>query len=604
MLPAHHYAYQMITEGWQLQNLLEELQGDVAALDFETTALHPSAGRVRLAQIANDSGCWVIDFDQLGGFDEWQEEFCSDIQWIAFYAKFEASWFAGNPMICDVQNMRKAKIGGGHLSLKLMIEWDLDFEISKEEQASDWSLTELTPEQLQYAADDAVHTWQLYCHWDDELDEDHLNCTELLDDLLLPVMEMERTGFLLDQAHHKGLVNDWNAQREAFTKRIRHYCPTEPENLRSRQQWGDVFAQVFPDEVLDRWPRAEKTEQLQVTQTSLAMISALPGYANTEISDLLLTLARYNKIEKYIGSFGENLLTMARTSGDGRIRPSFNIGAARTLRFSSSGPNIQQLPRDILLFPDDDHITQVRRSVIAPPGKKLISFDYSSIEVRVLALLSGDENLLDDAVYGDVHTAVAEVIAGGPIDKNTQAGKAARSKAKGVTFGIIYGSAAPGLAISMGTDPATAGKYIDFWANRYPKAFDYRNVISNEARETGFASMVDGGQIYMTKRPEMPRCANYPVQRGAWTVMAHALIRHYDDLGELPLHYPDEALMVATVHDQIIDEARAADAVEVAHCMARSMTQGYLDAFPGAPTDRLLEGGIGDNWADLEEIEL
>ena len=233
-----------------------------------------------------------------------------------------------------------------------------------------------------------------------------------------------------------------------------------------------------------------------------------------------------------------------------------------------------------------------------------MSYDYSAIEMRVLALLSGDDQLLHDVVFGDVHSEVAAVIAGHKIDKKTPEGKAARSAAKGVSFGIIYGSAAGGLSITMRTSLEKAQTYIDFWSSRYPRAFAYRFLMQEDAKSTGFLTMNDGGSIYLGKKnADLPKCANYPVQRAALSVMARAITRHKASLDRLRgsgALDPDRTLLLATIHDALIDEALESQAEIVKKAMSEDMTEAYLDFFPGAPTDNLIEGGVGPNWADLE----
>ena len=118
----------------------------------------------------------------------------------------------------------------------------------------------------------------------------------------------------------------------------------------------------------------------------------------------------------------------------------------------------------------------------------------------MLALLAEDDQLLEDMVEGDVHSEVAAVIAGHPIDKTTPDGKKARTAAKGVSFGIIYGSGASGLAVNMRTTVEQAAEYIAFWADRYSNAFDYRNKMMAEASRTRYIRCVDGGTIYMGEK--------------------------------------------------------------------------------------------------------
>jgi DNA polymerase-1 len=605
-------AYELITDEQDCVELLQELaeEGATMAFDVETTGLDPATSDVRLIQLADDEGCYVIDCWQCGGWAKIAPLLAPLNLW-CFYSGFEGRWLlsagVSTDRLHDVQNLRKAVLGGGRYSLAKMAAWDLEIELPKDEQNSLWSAPELTQEQLDYAANDAIVTWQLYKYWAREANRhrgQQRECAQLLDDLLLPVIEMEETGMVLDVAHHRKLIADWQAQLRRYHDEVRQHIPAaEVANLRSNLQLSDFFAASFGESVLAVWPKTEKTGQLQITGDALAKIGNLQGFRGTPVQEALQALARFNRVDKYLGTFGESLITKARSSRDGRIHPSYNIGAAKTLRFSSSGPNIQQVPRDRLLFPDDDHLTQVRRSFIAPPGCELVSYDYSAIELRVLALLSGDDQLLHDVVYGDVHNEVASMILGDENDKTTSDGKARRSAAKGVSFGIIYGSGAGGLSLTMGTDVGAAASYIMQWQDRYPAAFGFRHDVENEARENGgFASMVDGGTIYMGKRPELPQCANYPVQRAAWTIMAEALIRHRETLLDLELYQPERARLVATIHDAMMDEAAVEDAADVAAAMAADMTQAYLDVFPDAPTDRLLEGGHGPSWAELEEI--
>ena len=316
------------------------------------------------------------------------------------------------------------------------------------------------------------------------------------------------------------------------------------------------------------------------------------------LTALLDALAAYKKVSKYISSFGDSMLQKAYASPDQRVRARYNIAAAKTGRFSCSGPNLQQVPRDNELLGE---ATSVRSSFIAAEGCRLVSFDYSGIELRVLALLAEDDQLLEDMVEGDVHAEVAAVIAGHSIDKSTPEGKKARTAAKGVSFGIIYGSGASGLAVNMRTTVEQAEEYIAFWADRYSNAFDYRNKMMDEASRTRYIRCVDGGTIYMGKKPDLPKCANYPVQRAALSVMARALIRHKNTLDHARSRGEQtHTKMISTIHDAIIDETLLADAGSCLSLMEQDMTDAYLDIFPAAPTERLVEGGVGTSWANLE----
>jgi DNA polymerase-1 len=603
--------YQMITTEDELNDLLDLIGTDHAALDFETTGLRPQESEVRLAQICNDKVWAVIDFWALEGgsfapYAEWFE----GATWIAFNAGFEYQWFdaadAPHVKVIEVAHTRRARMGGDQMSLALMLKADLQYEMPKDQQISNWAAAELKPEQLQYAADDALWTWKLWKHWQAKLDEHPYarQAQAMFDDLIVPVHEMRETGLLLDQARHRELVAQWESKRVVYEAAIRELVSEEEvENIRSRKQWSDYFGQILPDEYLAHWPRTEKTGQLEIKTSTCKEMAALVG-GEGPLAEVLFNIADLTTMNQYLSNFGDKLINMAQGASDGRLHPSYNISRAVTGRFSSSSPNAQQFPRDRELL--GEH-TSVRLSFIAPPKKRLVSLDYSGIELKVLALLSEDDQLLYDCVHGDLHSEVGSYMAGYKIDKKTPEGKEIRSKAKGVSFGIIYGSGSLGLSGTLRTSITRALELIDFWADRYPKAFGLRNTMMNHALGdgAGFLPMVDGGTIYMGKRPDLPKCANYPVQRAALSVMARAIIRHRARLEEAADHGKHMGTrMAATIHDALIDEAYIEDAPEALQWMKKDMVAGYLDIFPGAPTDALVEGGTGPSWGELEDEEV
>lgn len=598
--------YEMIVDLPALRRALARCQ-TATALDFETTSLRPVDGRVRLAQLRNAELRCVIDFDQIpGGFAACAKFFMGLGPWVVFNSGFEMRWFLAAgcaPDIIDVGHLRRARMGGGRFSLADMVLWDLEQTLAKDEQVSNWAAPELTQSQLDYAIRDADVTFDLWEHWKAKTTEAHDRAAQILDDMTLGVIEMEEAGMLLDRRAHAELVRRWETIRDDLAAQVRALIPaTDVANLNSNPQFSDFFSRIFPETVLAAWPKTDKTNQLEISGEALAKMAGL--FPGTPIEAALDALSRYRKIQKYISSFGQTVIDAASRAPDGRVRARFNVGAARTCRFSSSLPNLQQVPRDKKLFASDEDQTRVRKSFIAPPGSLLVSYDYSAIEMRVLALLSGDDQLLEDVVFGDVHSEVAAVIAGHKIDKKTPEGKSARSAAKGVSFGIIYGSAAGGLSITMRTTVEKAQTYIDFWASRYPRAFAYRFAMQEEAQRTGYLTMNDGGTIYLGKRnADLPKCANYPVQRAALSVMARAITRHKATLDRLRAARtldPERTKLLATIHDALIGEAIEEQAEIAKRAMAEDMTGAYLDFFPGAPTDNLIEGGTGPNWADLE----
>ena len=590
-------SYELITTFDQLFDLVASIGSDEFALDFETTSLSPKTGKVRLASICNDSTRALIDFYEIDlpsdGFEHCAFLF-SGFSPIVFNAGFEQRWFdhstrPGSVKCRDVWYLRCAMRGGGRTSLARFAKHELDIEVDKTEQVSDWDAPALTQEQLDYAFLDAEVTWKLYKKFRADADSEQLRCAQMFDDMVPAVIEMEDAGMAFDAAAHTRTLQGWEAERDGLRVQLDELLP-DIENINSDTQLSDYFSKSMPDNWLRAWPRTEKTGQLSMTSKSLVLLSGMAP-VDSPLRTFLTTLSEYKHISKYCSSFGESLLKSV--GPDGRIHARFNIAAAKTCRFSSSAPNLQQTPRG-------EH---VRQAFVAAPGNMLVSLDYSGIELRVLALLTGDERLLEDCVWGDVHATVAEKMTGQPVDKSTPEGKEARRRAKAVSFGIIYGSSALGVAGSMGCSMDDAQSYIDFWADRYPKAFQYRYDMMGEAQGSGVIRMVDGGTVWMSRRPALPKCANYPVQRAALSVMARALIRHKATLDTRRGCLPSPQCMislVATIHDALIDEVDAGHADAALGWMRNDMTEGYLDVFPGAPTAKLVEGGIGPSWGELE----
>lgn len=606
--------YTFVSTKAALEKALSRLGPD-CALDFETTGLDPHTSAVRLVSLYDGERWYLVDFFRIrGGFRAVADLFCKHgTRWVTFNVKFESRFFLAAgclPNLIDSIHARKAKIGGGPMrKLAEYLLWDLKRDVSKAEQNSNWGAKELTQEQLQYAADDALHTWDWWRYWYDQLDEGQRACAEMLDDMTPAVLEMEDSGMLLDPERHEKIVAKWEEQIDRHLAGMRAMVSdTEVANVNADGQWSDYFARLLPDQFLQGWPRTERTGQLSMKSAVLRdLAGAVPG---TPLEEFFDHFASWKTVTAYNRMFGRKLIDHAARSKDGRLRAKFNVAQARTLRFSSSGDlNLQNVMKDKEV---EEEIVSVRSSFVAAVDEKmkrkmrLVSLDYSGIELRVLALISGDEALLHDVVFGDVHLRTASEIAGRQLDKKTVEGARLRSAAKAVSFGIVYGITALGLSLGLRISKAQAQHYIDRWAAMYPKAFAFRDkVYAEAASNSNFIRCIDGGTIYMGKRPVITQCANYPVQRAALSIMAKAIARHKETLDELRRSSRHrDTRMLATVHDQLIDQASRRDSKEVLQAMARDMVAGYSDIFPDAPVANLVEGGIGPSWGELTDVPL
>lgn len=595
-----------VDRAWEILNGLDE--EDVYALDFETTALFPEDGRVRLMQICGPMGVFVFDMFPLGGYEQFADAVAKRT-WSVFYAGMEGNWsdYHSEEMIelWDIAHMRRAKMGGGPLSLKIQAKRDLKLEMDKTEQMSDWSATDLTASQLFYAALDAVATWASFQKWWKELSDEQWHGFRVINDCWRGTLEMERTGLTLDVEYHKTLLRWWTKKRDTAERYLRKYTgPEVIKNLKSPQQISTFLKEILDAPTLRAWPRTAgtKTDMLSTERETLRQAAyRMPAPVNRWFSALII----FNKMNKYISTYGQALIDAQIRLG--RIPTRFNIAQAITCRYSSSKFNLQNIPRSWI----------VRRSFIAgrtPTGRvlKLVMADYSSIEVRVLAEVSGDETLLHDAIYGDVHSRSASSIFKIPFeeflavvsDKKHRlyaAYKDMRSRAKGFTFQLLYGAGAGALAIVLRCSDEEAQAAIMAWARVYPKAYAYRQIMFDHMQNTGFLPVVDGRTIFVFRNErDMPKAANYPIQGAAASVMTRAVYHIEERLRASLL----KTRMAATVHDEMLLLADVEDAEETASLLVGAMIQGWLDIFPNSNTDNLVGkknlATIGDHWGEKE----
>ena len=235
----------------------------------------------------------------------------------------------------------------------------------------------------------------------------------------------------------------------------------------------------------------------------------------------------------------------------------------------------------------------------------MVLADYSGIEVRTLAELSGDEQLIHDTIFGNVHGEGAALIQG--IDPEEYMAVLAddghkyyyrfkewRNQAKVFTFRLTYGAGLGALSLSLKKGIKETQEALEKWATRYPKAYNYRFNMQEHMNHDGFIPVCDGRTIYVPKPDRaLPVAANYPIQGAAASVMYRAV---YHTRREYIEHDVD-ATLAASVHDELLSYSAEHDAERALECKLRGMEQGWLDIFPGTSTDNLIESAIGKSWA-------
>lgn len=605
------FPYHLVMTKAEAIRVLKSLEGKQCALDFETTALHPSSGRVRLTNLMCDEFEKPVLFDHYfcGHFKD-LAPYYKGVFWFVYNAKFELRWFdeyvPNEVEVMDVDFMAKAKLGGHHTSLARMVKRDLGITMDKDLQNSDWHKKELTPEQYGYAADDAMLTWRLVKLWKEEL-KDHaigpnydIEFTSYPDDTcwiqqdcVRPTIECEETGMILDVDYHAVNVAKWKDRQDRAYRYVRKYTPSNVlNNLRSRPQVSNFLKTQLGENVLSIWPKTEKTKQLSLGQDTLKPIIRRVSYP---FSRWLTAYMLFSYYDKYLSTYGETLITIQTLSD--KISYRLNISQAATKRYSSSSINIQNLPR----------AAYVRNAFHPPEGYRyFVTADYSGIEIRTLAELSGDRVLLRDAIYGNMHATMAAEANQIPEDKflarlDTDANyKEMRSKAKAGTFRITYGAGSGAVADSLNSSVDYAEEFIRKWAARYPDAYNYRNKMFDVMKGTGYLPMIDGSTVFV-RRPDrtLPVAANYPVQGAAALVMMAAMNRVYCLRNEMSSK--ELIVMCATVHDEIVLAVKTEGHINTAKdILEKGMRMGWLDVFPDTDTTNLIESGHGRRWGECK----
>ena len=386
--------------------------------------------------------------------------------------------------------------------------------------------------------------------------------------------EMEQSGFCVDRKALYELGEELGAQLEQLQERIWDYAGHE-FNIQSPKQLGTV---LFDELCL---PAGKKTKTGWSTNADV-----LEGIRL--FHPIVQAVLDYRELSKLKGTYTDGL---SRCIGaDGRIHTEFKMTVTATGRLSSAEPNLQNIP---VRKPSG---AALRRMFIAGPGCVLADADYSQIELRLLAALSGDEAMQEAFRSGaDIHTVTASQVFRVPPEQVTPL---LRSRAKAVNFGIVYGIGAFSLAQDIGVSNREAKEYIDAYMDRYPGVRDYLERCVEQARQSGYAVTPDGRRRAMPELAASNRnvrafgervARNMPIQGAAADVMKRAMVRVHARLKEeLP-----SARLLLQVHDELIVECPEADGETAARILTEEM-QGAADyAVPLS-----VSAGIGRSWAD------
>ena len=402
----------------------------------------------------------------------------------------------------------------------------------------------------------------------------------LLEEMEIPLAEvladMEMTGFLVDERGIKVYGETLQKELQEIQSEIYNVVGQE-FNINSPKQLGSV---LFEDLKL---PKGKKTKNGY--STSAEVLESLSGFHPA--IDLIL---KYRALSKLKSTYCDGLLKVI--SADGRIHSRFNQVEARTGRISSLEPNLQNIPVRT------ERGRELRRFFCAKDGCVLVDADYSQIELRILAHLSGDKDMIDAFRNNlDIHTITASQVFGMPEEMVTPF---MRTSAKAVNFGIIYGISAFSLAKDIGVSRKNAQNYIDNYLNHYSGVKEYMTRTIEMAKENKFAETMFGRKRYLPEltssnfnlRSFGERVArNMPIQGSAADIIKIAMINVSRRLKKENLN----AKLILQVHDELIVEAEEKQANAVAEILKHEMENAVQLKVP-----LTVEATVGKTWFEAK----
>jgi DNA polymerase-1 len=428
-----------------------------------------------------------------------------------------------------------------------------------------------------YAAEDAEVTLKLHQHLWPKLQKSR-SLQQLYEELempLLPVLSrMERNGVMVDA----GMLTEQSRQITMQMEEIEEHIYTlagESFNIGSPRQIQEILYDKLGMPVLAKTPKGQPSTSESVLE-ELALEHELPR--------LILEHRGLSKLKStYTDRLPEQI-----SSKTGRVHTSYHQAVAATGRLSSSDPNLQNIPVRT------EEGRRIRQAFIAPPGQCLLAADYSQIELRIMAHLSGDEGLLNAFAKGeDIHTMTAAEVFG---TKTGNVTPEQRRAAKAINFGLIYGMSAFGLARQLGIGRGQAKEYVDLYFKRYPGVRKYMDKTRENAREQGYVETIFNRRLYLPEinsrnaalRQYAERTAiNAPMQGSAADIIKRAMI----SVDEWLLKNKINAKLIMQVHDELVLEAAADTVDRVRENVHRLMTGAAHLSVP-----LVVDVGTGKNW--------
>ena len=433
----------------------------------------------------------------------------------------------------------------------------------------------------EYAAEDAEITFKLYLLLKKKLiDGKNLSAYNYLEKSLVPsILEMEINGIKLNIEYLKSLSSEFEKKINILEKEIFKLCGVE-FNIGSPKQLGDV---LFNQLKLTP-PKKTKTGEFS---TGIEVLEDLAFEGNKVAEDLII----WRQLSKLKNTYTEALQSHINKTTK-RIHTSYAMASTNTGRLSSSDPNLQNIP---IRSPEG---RLIRKSFIAEKGYKILSADYSQVELRVLAHIAKIEPLIEAFKNGeDIHALTASEIFGTSLEKVTPD---LRRRAKAVNFGIIYGISGFGLAKQLSITNHEANNFIKKYFDKFPGIKKYMEDTKALCREQGYVETLCGRKCFFPKikdknfayRSFQERAAiNAPIQGSAADIIKRAMIKiHAKNISN-----NDDCKMLLQVHDELIFEVKDSK-IDKFQTLIRQEMENALDPLISLDVPLLVESSFGNNW--------
>ncbi len=464
------------------------------------------------------------------------------------------------------------------LALKYLGQTTIHFEDIAGKGARQLTFNQIKVEEAgPYAAEDADVTLRLHQALWPRL-ENEAGLRRVLQEIELPLVpllsKIERQGALLDTGLLRRQSKELGKRLQELEGRA-HELAGQAFNLGSPKQLGEILFDKLELPVIKKTPKGAPSTAEDVL-VELALDYPLPQ-----------VLLEYRGLSKLKSTYTDKLPDMVNPA-TGRVHTSYHQAVAATGRLSSSDPNLQNIPIRT------EEGRRIRQAFIAPDGYRMVAADYSQIELRIMAHLSGDSGLLTAFEEGrDVHQATAAEVF--DVDLAEVSGDQ-RRKAKAINFGLIYGMSAFGLAKQLHLGRNEAQGYIDRYFERYPGVAEYMDRTRAVAREQGYVETLFGRRLYLPEinaRNKMRAQAaertaiNAPMQGTAADIIKKAMLLVDGWLEKTGA----DARMIMQVHDELVLEVATREVDAVCAELCKLMSSAAELAVP-----LVVEAGVGDNW--------